>query len=58
MKERVTIAINKTLLSVIDHQAKKESRSRSNMIEMFLYAQIDIEKLSHGDSSRADKTGF
>ena len=55
MKERVTIAINKDLLSAVDLQAKKESRSRSNMIEMLIYAQMEYEYTSHGDSSRTDK---
>lgn len=57
MKDRITIAIKRELLSTIDLQAKKEGRSRSNMIEMLLYAQIKDEDLtSHGDSSRTDKT--
>lgn len=63
MKERITIAISVDLNRDISFMSLHQGRSKSNFIEVVLKDYIksvkDImeqAKLSHGDSSRADKT--
>ena len=56
MKERVTIAIDKDLLKLLDMRANIESRTRSNMVEQILKSGLK-EITSHGVSARTDKTG-
>ena len=55
MKQRVTITLDKKLLIEVDELADRNSRSRSNVIELILRKKLK-EFTSHGDSSRADKT--
>lgn len=51
-KERVSISLYPLTLRLIDEEAGKQNRSRSNLIETILRRHLGVESLEEEKSSR------